>query len=142
MRLSRAAGIDAENLGSIFEEHVVVNSLDPFNPVNNSFGLREKLFNFGTVMAQLQDAAVASADTGKGKAKGSGKPAAEPAPAAGAAKGGASKLDAAASANLKFVNPIKVPCTVNFRIKPSSNHPAGEEVLGRSGLTPHLMQMC
>lgn len=106
----------------------MLNSLDPFNPVNNSFGLREKLFNFGTVMAQLQDAAVASADTGKGgkgKAAG-GKGPAEPAPAAGAAKAGTNKLDAAATANLKFVNPIKVPCTVNFRIKPSSNHPAGE----------------
>jgi hydrocephalus-inducing protein len=125
---THGAGIDAENLGAIFEEHVVLNSLDPFNPVNNSFGLREKLFNFGTVMAQLQDAAVASADTGKGgkgKAAG-GKGPAEPAPAAGAAKAGTNKLDAAATANLKFVNPIKVPCKVNFRIKPSSNHPAGE----------------
>ena len=47
-------GIDAENLEAIFEEHKLSSTLDPFNPVNNEFGLRERVFNFGAVIAALQ----------------------------------------------------------------------------------------
>jgi hypothetical protein len=30
-------------MAAIFEEHMVLAHLDPFAPVNNSFGLREKV---------------------------------------------------------------------------------------------------
>lgn len=46
-------GIDTENLAAIFEEHVVVSSLDPFNPGNNEFATRERIFSFGAVLAAL-----------------------------------------------------------------------------------------
>jgi len=142
--------------------------LDPFNPSNNSFGLREKVFNFGTVIARLPEpgpakvsaAAAAAAAAAPSPAKGGGKEggkgggtkgaakargdagagaggsngngaaAAELASAgggtAGAPVGGSSSAAAMAAvddfvavkANLKFTNPIKVPCTVNFTIKP------------------------
>lgn len=83
-------GIAASNLEAIFEEHVISGSLDPFSSVNNEFGLREKVFNLGAVVADL--------------AEGS--------------RGGV-------RANLKFINPIKVPCTVDFSIKPRGTFPPG-----------------
>lgn len=46
-------GIDADNVAAIFEEHVVVGSLDPFNPGNNEFATRERIFSFGAVLAAL-----------------------------------------------------------------------------------------
>ncbi|EFJ42226.1 hypothetical protein VOLCADRAFT_67248 [Volvox carteri f. nagariensis] len=82
-------GIDAENTVAIFEEHVISPSLDPFNPINNEFSTRERVFNFG---APLPSAAAASH---------------------------------AVRANLKFINPVKVPCVVNFTIKPRGNLPPG-----------------
>lgn len=36
-------GIDADNVAAIFEEHMVLAHLDAANPINNSFGLREKV---------------------------------------------------------------------------------------------------
>jgi hydrocephalus-inducing protein len=131
------AGIDASNIGSIFEEHVVLSNLDPFKPINCSFGLRDKVFNFGTVIAQVDasDAVPASVDASSASGgKGDKKPAkaaykgaarasvSGPGSAAGTAVNVAlvSLLDdpGAVKANLKFINPIKVPCTVNFSIKP------------------------
>lgn len=143
------AGIDATNIGSIFEEHVVLSQLDPFKPINCSFGLRDRVFNFGTVIAQLADADTASLDvvsTGAvkgerkgGSAKGTAKSAARPslsnpgmaatvAVAAAGAPNQGSLLDepCAVKANLKFINPIKVPCTVNFLIKPRGGVQPGE----------------
>lgn len=49
-------GIDAANVNAIFEEHTISATLDPFNPVHNEFGTRERLFNFGAVIAQLAPA--------------------------------------------------------------------------------------
>jgi hydrocephalus-inducing protein len=115
----------------------VLSNLDPFKPINCSFGLRDKVFNFGTVIAQLDasDTAPASVDGSsaagskgdKKPAKAASKQAARasingPSSTAGSAAGAAavSLLDepGAVKANLKFINPIKVPCTVNFSIKP------------------------
>jgi hydrocephalus-inducing protein len=132
------SGIDAENLGAIFEEHVVLNHLDPFNPVSSSFGLKERVFNFGTVMANLPDAATLAAGlattggTASKGSKGGKKDKSDTLPTSGtavgeqAAVGNAAKMDAAVRASLKFINPCKVPCTVNFSIKPHSAVPAGE----------------
>ncbi|WIA13448.1 hypothetical protein OEZ85_007028 [Tetradesmus obliquus] len=130
-------GIDASNIGSIFEEHVVLSNLDPFKPINCSFGLRDKVFNFGTVIAQLDaaDAAPASLDgSSAAGSKGEKKPAkaaskgaarasvSGPSSTAGSTAGAAAasvmEEPGAVKANLKFINPIKVPCTVNFSIKP------------------------
>jgi hydrocephalus-inducing protein len=141
-------GIDASNIGSIFEEHVVLSNLDPFKPINCSFGLRDKVFNFGTVIAQLDasDAAPASSDSSSAAgSKGDKKPAKTaskgaarasiggPSSTAGSAGSAApaSLLDepGAVKANLKFINPIKVPCTVNFSIKPRGGSQPGEPCL-------------
>lgn len=146
-----AAGIDSSNLASIFEEHVVLSHLDPFNPINCSFGLKDKVFNFGTLIAQLPEllaepgAGLSPRDASGAAAKKAGRPgvsakarasvapaAAAPdvaavmqaAPAKAAAKGqdAGSLLDdpAAVKANLKFINPKKVPCTVHFSIMPQN----------------------
>lgn len=153
-----ATGIDASNLPSIFEEHVVLPNLDPFQPINCSFGLKDKVFNFGTLIAQLPDLAeltfpdLASGATprdGPG-AKMGGRPSmsakqaarASIAPRAAAADGAqvpvvkpaaaqpdtGSLLDdpAATKANLKFINPKKVPCTVNFSITPTNGAQPGK----------------
>lgn len=153
-------GIAADNVGAIFEEHVVVNSLDPFNPVNNSFGLKEKVFNFGTLIAHLSEPGVMTpppaevSDSGqnlkpeksaRGKAaaaKEAAKAAEAAAVAAAAAAAAAATAGPAAStspvvlgpsdeelavkANLKFINPVKVPCSVVFSIKPCGTYPPGQ----------------
>ncbi|KXZ49496.1 hypothetical protein GPECTOR_21g722 [Gonium pectorale] len=141
-------GIDAENTGAIFEEHVISASLDPFNPVNNEYSTRERVFNFGAVLAQLggaeEAAAAAAAAAAASKAAGNASP--EPADrsggsatrkkAAAAAKAAVEKAEAAGPgavalashavrANLKFINPVKVPCVVHFTLKPRGNLPPG-----------------
>lgn len=47
------AGIDAQNIESIFEEHTIRSTLDPTMPGSNEYGLRERTFNFGAVIAQV-----------------------------------------------------------------------------------------
>ena len=93
-------GMDANNVESIFEEHTISGSLDSNSTVNNEFGLRERVFNFGSVVADLVSSAGAVA--------------------AGNATGGGVR------ANLKIINPIKVPCTINFSMKPRGQYPPGE----------------
>lgn len=155
--LSPVAGIDASNMASIFEEHVVLPQLDPFQPINCSFGLKDKVFNFGPLIAQLPElapeagggSAASPRDGAAGGAKKGARPAAsakaaaprtsvtgpDGVPAAVAPKAAVvpqpdtgSLLDdpAAVKANLKFINPKKVPCTVNFSIQPHSGAVAGE----------------
>lgn len=132
-------GIDAENTAAIFEEHTISASLDPFNPINNEFSTRERVFNFGAVLAQLGAAeAAASARAGTPE---KGTPAAGSARSSARAstpskgKGRKDEQEAVPSpalaphavrANLKFINPVKVPCVVNFTLKPRGNLPPGE----------------
>jgi hydrocephalus-inducing protein len=142
------AGIDASNIGSIFEEHVVLSNLDPFKPINCSFGLGDKVFNFGTVIAQLDASHAAPAPldgTSASGSKGDKKPAkaASKGAARASSSGPSSTAISAGSAaavslldepgavkvNLKFINPIKVPCTVNFNIKPRGGSQPGESSL-------------
>lgn len=160
------AGIDSSNLASIFEEHVVLPHLDPFQPINCSFGLKDKVFNFGTLIAQLPELlgpepglGMSPRDPSGGAKKGgqpqaSAKARASIAPGAGAAdaaaapaitprtaaKADAAKQDttslledpAAVKANLKFINPKKVPCTVNFNILPQNGSQPGEPLCADS----------
>lgn len=142
--------------------------LDPLNPKPCSYGIAERTFTFGSVVARLQEAGTAavvgggtSAEGGKDGAAGSTKgaaagakgPAAGPgkAPAAaaagskgakageaaGAAAGGASGVTGgstggggeapAVKANLKFINPFKVACTLRCSVKPrTGSQPAGK----------------
>jgi hypothetical protein len=152
---STAAGIDSSNLASIFEEHVVLPHLDPFQPVNCSFGLKDKVFNFGTLIAQLPELSApdpsmvdgtgaaakkgarpgASAKAGARASVTAGSALGEGAPVAAVQKAQqpdtGSMLDdpAAVKANLKFINPKKVPCTVNFNIQPQiGNQPGAAQV--------------
>lgn len=126
---------------------MVLSHLDPFKPINCSFGLRDKVFNFGTLLAQLPEAGDATAanaettSTAAGKkgaaAKGAALKAARasisgnPAAVAGAATASNQQLTSlidepgAVKANLKFTNPIKVPCTVNLTIKPRGGNQPG-----------------
>lgn len=76
-------GIIADSVNSIFEEVHITPALDPFNPRDKEFGLSERLFNFGGVLANLDGSAESTSSTA-----------------------------------LKFTNPNKIPCTVNFAIKP------------------------
>ena len=99
--------MDATNVEAIFEEHTISGSLDPSSTVNNEFGLRERVFSFGSVIADLVSAADAAA-----------------AATAGGAAGG--KMAGGVRANLKIINPIKVPCTINFSMKPRGQYPPGE----------------
>jgi hypothetical protein len=46
-------GIVADSVNSIFEEVLVMPALDPFNPRDREFGLSERLFAFGGVIANL-----------------------------------------------------------------------------------------
>eukprot|EP00798_Chlamydomonas_sp_ICE-L_P006741 gene6741-3411_t len=109
-------GIDTTRMESIFEEHTIQSTLDPFNPINNEYGLRERVFNFGAIIADLNARKPSTAPM-------SGKP--------GSAAGGkkAAILDqhltSGVRANLKFSNPIKVPCIVKFTITPKGQFPAG-----------------
>ena len=48
-------GINAEDVESIFEEHVVVAALDPFNAQSCVFAKREKCFDFGAVIANVSE---------------------------------------------------------------------------------------
>jgi hydrocephalus-inducing protein len=153
--LSPASGIDSSNLASIFEEHVVLSHLDPFQPINCSFGLKDKVFNFGTLIAQLPELlapepgvgvsprdAVAAKKSGRPGASAKASARASMAPGAAAADIAAAQattpraavqqdtsslLDdpAAVKANLKFINPKKVPCTVNFSILPQNGSQPG-----------------
>jgi hypothetical protein len=83
---------------------VVASALDPFaasgavvsSSSSCTFGRRDRVFSLGTIVAQL------------------GEP-----------DKGADLSAAGLKANLKFVNPIKVPCTVNFAIKPRGTYPPG-----------------
>lgn len=95
-------GIVTEDTVSIFEEHNIVSSLDPFLPVNFQFATRDKVFNFGAVIADLASAAAARADGEDGPPVDGG----------------------GVRANLKISNPIKVPCTVNFAVRPRGAAPA------------------
>eukprot|EP00775_Hariotina_reticulata_P008964 gene8964-9139_t len=148
-------GIDVSSIGSMFEESVVVSHMDPFIPVSNSFGLKDKVYNFGTVLAQLPDAAsaaaaapgadapsvtsgrerksvVSKATGAAGKRVGSaGKAVAGAGPASAAATAGdwnqptLLEEPGAVKTNMKFTNPFKVPCTVKFTIKPRGGHQSG-----------------
>lgn len=145
--LRHLAGIDTSNIAAIFEEHVMLSHLDPFNPINCSFGSRDKVFNFGTVLAQLPEAGEPGGAEGGGPAAGKGDKKGVVAKAAAlkaarasvtgtsAATAGAAAASAqstslmdepgAVKANLKFTNPIKVPCTVTFSIKPRAGNQPG-----------------
>lgn len=136
--------------------------LDPFQPINCSFGLKDKVFNFGTLIAQLPDlteltspdlVARATPRDGAG-AKKAGRPSvsAKAAAKASIASGAAAAADggvqapvqkaaagqpdtgsllddpAATKANLKFINPKKVPCTVNFSITPTNGAQPGKQL--------------
>ena len=109
-------GMDANNVESIFEEHTISGSLDSNSTVNNEFGLRERVFNFGSVVADLVSSAGAAAA----------------AAAAGNATGGGVR------ANLKIINPIKVPCTINFSMKPRGQYPPGEITGHHTPMRGHL----
>jgi hypothetical protein len=158
-----AAGIDSSNLASIFEEHVVLPHLDPFKPINCSFGLKDKVFNFGTLIAQLPEllaepgSGLSPRDASGAAGKKAGRPgvsakgrasvaaaaaapdaAAAAAPAAPAKAAAAKPQDtgsllddpAAVKANLKFINPKKVPCTVHFSITPQNGSQPGALGMG------------
>lgn len=124
--------------------------LDPFQPVNCSFGLKDKVFNFGTLIAQLPELSApdpsvgdstgvaakkgarpgASAKAGARASITAGAALSEGAPVAAVQKAQpdtGSMLDdpAAVKANLKFINPKKVPCTVNFNILPQNGNQTG-----------------
>jgi hypothetical protein len=124
---------------------VVLPQLDPFKPVPCSFGMRDRMFNFGALLAQLPDASEGGTATDSGGKKSAAK--AGRAAAAGRTSTTAanaptgptpasihcgSVLDepGAVRANLRFTNPVKVPCTVNFAIKP------------RTGAAPGVLQHC
>lgn len=76
-------GINAEDVAAIFEEHRVLPAMDPFHPMSGVYATREKVFDFGAVIARL------------GESEGS-----------------------EAGASFKISNPIKVPCTVGFKVAP------------------------
>lgn len=46
-------GIDAQNMESIFEEHVLCSHLDPLVPQRNVFATAERKFDFGAVLAAV-----------------------------------------------------------------------------------------
>ncbi len=84
------AGINAEDLTSIFEEHTIIGQVDPFNPIDCSFATRERVFNFGAVSAQLGGApAVDSGASGTGAAVGIGEVARPGSPPKTPGEGGA-----------------------------------------------------
>jgi len=146
----------------------VLSRLDPFQPINCSFGLKDRVFNFGTLVAQLPEllapdpAVGASPRDAPGQRKGarpgasakaSSRSSTGPGPGAAASDGApappaaaprlplsdtASYVDnpAAAKANLKFINPKKVPCTVNFSIQPQNGNQTGKATHKRA--TPSL----
>ena len=81
-------GINSSDFEGIFEEHLVKSAFDPYESNRGVFALREKCFDFGAVVAQVDgetDDRSASMGTGM-------------------------------SSNLKISNPHKVPCTVNFSV--------------------------
>lgn len=144
----------------------MVAQLDPFNPNNNTFGTRERVFTFGTVVATLAEPGAAAAAPPPGAAEAARSPDAKLDATAvvgggtgklpggkaggGGAKGRASSVvDAAGKAaaealvvqpvgpsdwelgvkaGLKIINPTKVPCTVNFSLKPRGTCPPGKGV--------------
>lgn len=105
-------GIITDDTAGIFEEHNICTSLDPFLPVSFEFATRDKIFNFGAVIADL------SSPSGPDQAM---------------------DIDSAGGvrANLKISNPIKVPCTVNFAIKArgagETEETGGNAVPGKGG---------
>ncbi|KAJ9512718.1 hypothetical protein QJQ45_019009 [Haematococcus lacustris] len=109
-------GIDTSSLESIFEEHTISNCLDPAGAVPCQLGLRERAFNFGPITADLTVPAIVSHPPSASSVQ--GKKAAAPEP---------SSLDLTSpggiKAALKFTNPIKIPCVVNFSIKPRAPAP-------------------
>jgi hypothetical protein len=137
----------------------VVPQLDPFTPANNEFGTKERLFNFGAVIAQLPDPDArppsaksrASATSGTGgwpKSLGHDGKSAEPQPA-GTSR--AALPAGGAKAALKFTNPGKVPCVVAFSIKPRGALLAGgcgraarsgRRCMVRRRTTPSLIDSC
>ncbi len=113
----------------------MVAALDPFNPTSNTYGTRDRVFNFGAIIAQLggdagtDSAAAAAAEAPATKASGkhSSKRNSE-AVAAGAVvdpAAVAADFEVGQKANLKIINPKKVPCTVVFTIKPRGSYPPG-----------------
>ncbi|CAG9464033.1 unnamed protein product [Pedinophyceae sp. YPF-701] len=85
-------GINASDLHSIFEEHRIVQEIDPTQHLNNVFGTRDRIFDFGPVIASMD----------------------------GPGADGQGALDEAAgvAANFRIVNPVKVPCSVAFKVTP------------------------
>lgn len=102
-------GIQTEDFAAIFEEHQLVNALDPMHVENNVFAMRQKVFTFGAVTAQMGP----PEEQSKSKAPEAGRE-----PEALGVK-----------ANFKMINPNKVPCTINVTLKPRmpTELPAGEK---------------
>ena len=99
-------GIETQDVQSIFEEHLVIASLDHFAPVayessNNSrtfnYSIVDKQFNFGPVVASLEAGDAEVEEMHK------------------------------AVANLKITNPTKVPCSVNYALKARQTEDASSE---------------
>lgn len=115
-------GIVTEDYMSIFEEHKLVASLDILDVENNVFAMRDRVFNFGAVIAHMGGEAAAAA-------------AREVAAAAGEVEAAGGSIQApptkpvlpGVQANLKVTNCNKVPCTINLSMKArGAAMPAGE----------------
>ncbi len=129
----------------------MVPQLDPFNPGNNEFGTKERVFNFGAVIAQLPDPAAAArpasaqaragAAAGRPKSPSPGK-SVEPSPAG--TPRAALLPSGGAKAALKFTNPGKVPCVVSFAVRPRGTLLAGgcPQTRPRSRQEPALANSC
>ena len=90
-------GVNCTDVNSIFEEHRIVQALDPFNPMERVYAMREKAFSFGPTIAVTN-----KADSGEGDDQGG------------------------LVANLKISNTQKVNCTVNFSVSPKMDDPPAE----------------
>ena len=97
-------GIETRDVQSIFEEHMVVASVDPFTQQLESSGeakkyfvysISDREFSFGPVVANLEN--ISSEDNPH-----------------------------AVSANLKIINPTKVPCNVKYALKPRQTSEGGD----------------
>lgn len=118
-------GINTTDVDTIFEEHRVLNQMDPFAPASLVFYKRERLFDFGPVVAQLAapPAEGAAADP-KAKPDPKAKGGAAPAAAAVAHEPeGDEEAKQGVSANLRISNPAKVPCTVSFNVQSKGSDP-------------------
>jgi hydrocephalus-inducing protein len=115
-------GIVTEDFMSIFEEHKLVASLDPHDVENNVFAMRDRVFNFGAVIAHMGGEAAAAA------AREAVAAASEADAAGGSIQAPPTKpVLPGVQANLKVTNCNKVPCTINLAMKErGASMPAGE----------------